>query len=92
MFLGIGLEYMDSVFQTIKNSNFSQYTITGMKTLAILFFMINLLKKYHEGIAATDGQTWGLTPTELAKKRCRHYPSPIFHRGISCIGQHPCIY
>lgn len=67
MFLGIGLEYMDSVFQTIKNSNFSQYTITGMKTLAILFFMINLLKKYHEGIAATDGQTWGLTPTELAK-------------------------
>ena len=38
-----------------------------MKTLAILFFMINLLKKYHEGIAATDGQTWGLTPTELAK-------------------------
>lgn len=51
---------MDSVFQTIKNSNFSQYTITGMKTLAILFFMINLLKKYHEGIAATDGQTWGL--------------------------------
>lgn len=67
MFLGIGLEYVDTVFQTIKNSDFSQYTITGMKTLAVLFFLINILKKYNEGIASTDGHTWGLTPTELAK-------------------------
>ncbi|TYQ00218.1 hypothetical protein C7447_101828 [Tenacibaculum adriaticum] len=67
MFLGIGLEYIDAVFTTIKNSDFSQYTITGMKTLAILFFLINILKKYNEGIASTDGHTWGLTPTELAK-------------------------
>lgn len=65
--LGIGLEYVDTVFQTIKNSDFSQYTITGMKTLAVLFFLINILKKYNEGIASTDGHTWGLTPTELAK-------------------------
>ena len=67
MFLGIGLEYIDAVFNTIKNSDFSQYTITGMKTLAILFFLVNILKKYNEGIASTDGHTWGLTPTELAK-------------------------
>lgn len=67
MFLGIGLEYIDTVFTTIKNSDFSQYTITGMKTLAILFFLINILKKYNEGVASTDGHTWGLTPTELAK-------------------------
>ncbi|MFY0715363.1 hypothetical protein J1D01_17010 [Seonamhaeicola sp. NFXS20] len=67
MFLGIGLEYVDTVFQTIKNSDFSQYTITGMKTLAVLFFLVNILKKYNEGIASTDGHTWGLTPTELAK-------------------------
>ena len=67
MFLGIGLEYVDTVFQTIKNSDFSQYTITGMKTLAVLFFLINILKKYNEGIASTDGHTWGLTPTALAK-------------------------
>ncbi|XCF04822.1 hypothetical protein ABI125_08780 [Tamlana crocina] len=67
MFLGIGLEYVDTVFQTIKNSDFSQYTIAGMKTLAVLFFLINILKKYNEGIATTDGHTWGLTPTELAK-------------------------
>lgn len=66
-FLGIGLEYVDAVFQTIKDSDFSQYTIMGMKTLAILFFLINILKKYNEGIASTDGHTWGLTPTELAK-------------------------
>lgn len=66
-FLGIGLEYVDAVFQTIKDSDFSQYTIVGMKALAVLFFLVNILKKYNEGIAATDGHTWGLTPTELAK-------------------------
>ncbi|AUS06265.1 hypothetical protein [Pseudotamlana carrageenivorans] len=67
IFLGIGLEYVDAVFTTIKNSDFSQYTITGMKTLAILFFLINILKKYNEGIATNAGFTWGLTPSELAK-------------------------
>ncbi|WP_111307352.1 hypothetical protein [Confluentibacter sediminis] len=66
-FLGIGLEYIDTVFQTIKNSDFSQYTITGMKTLAVLFFLVNILKKYNEGIANKDGYTWGLSPGELAK-------------------------
>ncbi|MCK0124528.1 hypothetical protein MWU76_08950 [Gelidibacter sp. F2691] len=65
--LGIGLEYVDTVFQTIQNSSFSQYTIAGMKTLAVLFFLVNILKKYNEGIADKDGYTWGLTPTELAK-------------------------
>ena len=67
IFLGIGLEYVDAVFTTIKNSDFSQYTITGMKTLAILFFLINILKKYNEGVANNEGYTWGLTPAELAK-------------------------
>jgi hypothetical protein len=42
--LGIGLEYIDTVFQTIQNSSFSQYTIAGMKTLAVLFFLVNILK------------------------------------------------
>ena len=65
--LSIGLEYVDTVFQTIKNSDFSQYTITGMKTLAVLFFLINILKKYNEGVANNEGYTWGLTPGELAK-------------------------
>jgi len=67
MFLGIGLEYVDAVYQTIMDSDFAQYTITGMKALAVLFFLVNILKKYNEGIASTDGHTWGLTPTELAK-------------------------
>ena len=61
--LGIGLEYIDAVFQTIQSSNFSQYTIAGMKTLAVLFFLVNILKKYNEGIADKDG----LSPGELAK-------------------------
>ena len=61
------MEYVDTVFQTIKNSDFSLYTITGMKTLAVLFFLINILKKYNEGVANNEGYTWGLTPAELAK-------------------------
>ena len=62
-----GLEYVDAIFQTIKDSDFLQYTIVGMKALAILFFLINILKKYNEGVANRDGYTWGLTPTELIK-------------------------
>jgi len=65
--LSIGLEYVDTVFTTIKSSEFSQFTITGMKTLAILLFLINILKKYNEGVANNEGYTWGLTPSELAK-------------------------
>ncbi len=65
--LGIGLEYIDAVFQTIQSSNFTQYTIAGMKTLAVLFFLVNILKKYNEGVADKDGYTWGLSPGELAK-------------------------
>jgi hypothetical protein len=67
IFLGIGLEYVDTVFQTIKNSDFSQYTIAGMKTLAVLFFLINILKKYNEGVATNEGYTWGLSLSDLAK-------------------------
>lgn len=63
----MGLEYIDAVFTTIKASDFSQYTITGMKALAVLFFLINILKKYNEGVATQEGYTWGLTPSELAK-------------------------
>jgi len=65
--LSIGLEYVDAVYDTITGSDFSQYTITGVKALALLFFLINIIKKYNEGVAARDGHTWGLTPTELAK-------------------------
>lgn len=67
LLLGIGLEYVDTIFETIKNSEFSRYTITGMKSLAVLFFLINILKKYNEGIADQSGYTWGLSPQDLAK-------------------------
>ncbi|SHG77001.1 hypothetical protein SAMN05444483_1312 [Salegentibacter echinorum] len=65
--LAIGLEYVDTIFQGIKNSNFSQFTMGGMKALAVLFFLINILKKYSEGVAERNGITWGLHPSELAK-------------------------
>ncbi|HEX9825391.1 MAG TPA: hypothetical protein VGA80_02245 [Flavobacteriaceae bacterium] len=63
----IGLEYVDAIFTTIKSSDFATYTIGGMKVLAVLFFLINILKKYYEGGANRDGLTWGLTPTDLIK-------------------------
>lgn len=67
MLLSIGLEYVDAVFRTIKDSDFASYTIGGMKTLAVLFFLINIIKKYYEGGANRSGLTWGLTPTDLIK-------------------------
>lgn len=67
IFLVFGVEYVDAVIQTIKDSDFSQYTITGMKSLAVIFFLVNLLKKYNEGVADKEGYTWGLSPGELAK-------------------------
>ncbi|MDT7828374.1 hypothetical protein RQM65_06835 [Pricia sp. S334] len=67
MFLSIGLEYVDAVFRTIKESDFASYTIVGMKTLAVLFFLVNIIKKYYEGGASSQGLTWGLTPAELIK-------------------------
>ena len=63
----IGLEYVDAVFTTMKESNFAEYTIMGMKSLAIIFFLVNILKKYSEGAASHGGYTWGLTPAELIK-------------------------
>ncbi len=67
MLLSIGLEYVDAVFETIKDSDFATYGIFGMKALAVLFFLINILKKYYEGGANLQGLTWGLTPTDLIK-------------------------
>ena len=67
MVLSIGLEYVDAVFTTIKESTFSQYTIAGMKALAVLIFLVNILKKYQEGAVSNDGYSWGLTPADLIK-------------------------
>ena len=63
----MGLEYVDAVFQTIKDSSFATYTIGGMKALAILFFLVNIIKKYYEGGAMRTGLTWGLTPSDLIR-------------------------
>jgi preprotein translocase subunit SecE len=61
------LEYIDTVFTTIKSSSFAQYSLTGIKVLAVLLFLINLLKKYNEGAAEVNGTTWGLSPSDLIK-------------------------
>jgi len=65
--LSIGLEYVDAVFETIKGTDFSTYTIRGIKVLAVLFFLVNILKKYNEGLANKEGYSWGLSPGDLAK-------------------------
>ena len=63
----MGLEYIDAVFQTIKDSSFATYTIGGMKALAVLFFLVNVIKKYYEGGAVRTGLTWGLSPSDLIR-------------------------
>lgn len=65
--MNLGLEYIDSIFQTLKDSSFLSYTLSGMKTLAVLLFLVNILKKYQEGAARQEGTTWGLQPADLLK-------------------------
>ncbi|WP_189604068.1 hypothetical protein [Salinimicrobium marinum] len=67
MMTSIGIEYIDAVFTTVKESSFSQYTIVGMKALALVFFLVNIIKKYNERAVNSDGYSWGLTPGELIK-------------------------
>ncbi|AVR44221.1 hypothetical protein C7S20_02500 [Christiangramia fulva] len=63
----LGLEYIDAIFTTLKETDISQYTLTGVKTLAVLLFLVNILKKYQEGAVSSDGYTWGLQPADLIK-------------------------
>lgn len=65
--MDLGLEYIDAVFTTIKQTDLSQYTLVGMKGLAVLLFLVNLIKKYNEGAVASDGYTWGLSPSDLIR-------------------------
>lgn len=62
-----GLEYVDAIFNTVKETDFSRYTITGMKSLAVLLFLVNILKKYQEGAVTSDQYSWGLHPSDLIK-------------------------
>lgn len=65
--MDLGLEYINAVFTTIKGTDFAEYTIAGMKGLAVLLFLVNIIKKYNEGAVSNDGYTWGLSPAELIK-------------------------
>lgn len=65
--MDLGLEYIDAVFTTIKGTDLSQYAIGGMKGLAVLLFLVNIIKKYHEGAVSSDGYTWGLNPSDLIR-------------------------
>lgn len=65
--MDLGLEYIDAIFTTLKETDISRYTLTGVKTLAVLLFLVNLLKKYQEGAVSPDGYTWGLQPADLIK-------------------------
>ncbi len=63
----IGLEYVNAVFETIKTDVFMEYTLVGMKSLAVVLFLVNILKKYQEGMTEQNGLTWGLKPADLVR-------------------------
>ena len=65
--MDLGLEYVNAIFLSIKETDLASYAITGMKGLAILLFLVNILKKYQESAVVSDGYTWGLSPGELLK-------------------------
>ncbi|MDT0642203.1 hypothetical protein RM553_05090 [Zunongwangia sp. F363] len=63
----LGLEYVNTVFETVKTNVFMEYTMIGMKSLAVVLFLVNILKKYQEGMVDQDGITWGLRPVDLVR-------------------------
>ncbi|WP_373059506.1 hypothetical protein [Zunongwangia sp. H14] len=63
----LGLEYVNTVFETVKTNVFMEYTLIGMKSLAVVLFLVNILKKYQEGMVDQDGITWGLRPVDLVR-------------------------
>ncbi|SFN89867.1 hypothetical protein [Salegentibacter flavus] len=65
--MDLSLEYIDAIFTTIKEAEFSRYTITGVKVFAVLLFLVNIIMKYVEGAADRRGYTWGLSPADLIK-------------------------
>lgn len=68
--MDFGLEYVDAVFKTIKTDVFMEYTLAGMKSLAVTLFLVNILKKYQEGMVDQQGITWGLKPVDLVRNIC----------------------
>ena len=62
---GFGLNYVQTIFDIIKASDLVSYTITGVKILALGFFLVNLFQKYIQGAGEKEGYTWGLQPSDL---------------------------
>ncbi len=60
-----GFEYVDTVYKTLNASAFTVSTLWVVKSFAVVFLGINLIKKYIEGGTERDGTTWGLKPKDL---------------------------
>lgn len=63
----IDLQTVQALYQTLIGSNVASVALNGVKVLAIGLALVNILKKYNEGLADANGPSWGLTPSELLK-------------------------
>lgn len=63
----LDIDTVQSLFDTFKESEIAGVALNGIKVLAIGLALINILKKYNEGLADNNGLSWGLTPAELFK-------------------------
>ena len=63
--LDFGLSYVQTIYDIMKASSLAGYAITGVKVLAVGFFLVNIIQKYIAGVGDKDGYTWGLKPADL---------------------------
>ena len=63
----IDIDTVQALFDTFRTSTIATIALNGIKVLAIGLALVNILKKYNEGLADANGPSWGLTPSELLK-------------------------
>ena len=61
----IDLKYLTTIFETLKNADITSNIFIGFKAFAVLFFIINIIRKYQEGVTDKEGYTFGLKPKDL---------------------------
>lgn len=63
----LDLNTVQAIYDTFRASAVATVALNGVKVLAIGLALVNILKKYNEGLGDTNAPSWGLTPSELLK-------------------------
>lgn len=63
--MDLNLEFLQSIYDTLKQSDVGWSLFVGIKAIAAVFFSVNIYKKYFFQSTDIDGPTWGLRPKDI---------------------------